>query len=366
MRMPQKTRFSLLLAVPLAVAVLAAAALSGAVVRAQSPAPPQTSSPAPVQPAAREGEPAPPVPQDAQVALKVAPDRYVGTIAPGKSKDGVIDLFNTGRVPLDVRAEFQNVRMTGRDGAVEFYVGENPFKLHSFVEFPEESFTIAPGDARRVSFRISVPEGVYPGGYFGSMLFQATPAAEDDEGTSVAQAGQVGTLFVITVPGDADMRGQLTGFALAGNGFDDTKAFEAVYRNTGNTEERPLGVAYEPAGTLRIKNVFGLVVAERKVKGPLTFPGAERRLKASVEKPLWFGQYTAELRLAPPGKGKAGEASVKSVSFWAISPLGASLAAAFMLFLLGLVFWVRRRRHIRRQIRRHSDSENSGRPPSAA
>ncbi|MEX2209407.1 MAG: hypothetical protein WD603_03755 [Patescibacteria group bacterium] len=321
---------------------------------AQGPVP-GSATPVPAQ----TGEPAPPVPQDAQIGLKVAPDRYTGTIAPGESKDGVIDLFNVGRQTLRIRAAFENVRMTGDDGTLEFYVGENPFRLHSFVEFPEESFTIAPGEARRVSFRINVPEGIFPGGYFGSMLFRAVPVDEEAEGTSVAQGGQVGTLFVITVSGDADVRGELTAFDLVENGFGDTKGFEAVWKNTGNTDDRPLGVAYEPEGTLRVRNTLGLGVAEREVTGPLVFPGAERRLEASADKPLWFGRYTAELRLKPP---RGGQESVREVSFWAISPLGAALAGLFVLVLVVLVLWIRgRRKHRHRQGgRSHQDHQGTG------
>nr|MDP9212343.1 DUF916 domain-containing protein [bacterium] len=217
--------------------------------------------------------------------------------------------------------------------------GDNPFKLHSFVEYPQESFTIAPGEARRVSFRIDVPDGVFPGGYFGSMLFRAVPADEEAEGTSVEQGGQVGTLFVITVSGDADVRGELAAFDLARNGFDATKLFEGVWKNTGNTDDRPLGVAYEPEGTLTVRNMFGIVVAEREVKGPLVFPGAERRLETSMKKSLWLGRYTAELRLKSP---RGGQVSAQETSFWAISPLGTALAGLLVLFLVGLASLLRR------------------------
>ncbi|MDP9211962.1 MAG: hypothetical protein M3N59_01655, partial [bacterium] len=102
-----------------ALAVLLAAVTAASIVPAgaQSPTPAQTQAPAPVS----TGEPAPAPPQNAQIGLKVAPSRYTGTIAPGESKEGVVDLFNVGRQRLRVRGTFENVRMTGDDGALESY-----------------------------------------------------------------------------------------------------------------------------------------------------------------------------------------------------------------------------------------------------
>lgn len=292
-------------------------------------------------PAVRGQQPSPPPAEQGAVGLKIAPAQYEEDIAPSQPKDGAISVFNISQQPVTVQPEVENARMIGEDGVLEFYIGDNLFRLHSFIEVDKTPFTLAVGEGRNVKFRVSIPIGVYPGGYFGAIFFRVVPdTAGQSPSVSVAQNGRVGSLLILRVPGDVGRQGQIDRFVLTQNDFSGQKNFAVTYNNTGSTTQKPLGVAYRPQGTLKIKNLVGLTVRSKSVTGELVFPGAKRQFTAKVDKPLWLGRYTAELTLAP---GEGGATATRQLTFWAISPLAAT-AIGLLVGFVAIVDWRRRRR----------------------
>lgn len=259
-------------------------------------------------------------------ALKVAPVRFEADVNVGETKRGVVDVFNVSTKAVTVKAEAENSRMIGGDGALEFYLGDNPYKLNSFVQVDPAPFVLQPGEARRVAFAISVPAGIYPGGYYGALFMTLVPQPGDPSQTQVDQGARVGTLLLITVPGDVQRQGRINSVSQLEEMFSSRHTVIAHYQNTGNTETKPLGVAVRPVGEVKFKNTFGRTVKTAPITGELVYPGAERSQTIGLSKPLWFGHYTAEVSLAAePG----GTPSVQSVRFWAFSP-----AAILLLGLL--------------------------------
>lgn len=298
---------------------------------AQAP-PLPTADPAATPAPERKGEP----------GLKVAPDRYDEAVEPGKPKDGVIDVFNVSKYDLTVQPEIENIRMVGEDGGLEYYVGENPYRLHTFIKMDKAPFVLKSGEARRIKFQIDVPVGVFPGGYFGAILMRIVPPPEAGPETTILQGGRVGTLIIINVLGDSVRQGSLKEAAITDNGWDGKKEFRILYANTGNTDQRPLGVAYKPIGTITIKNALGLDTRKAKVAGETVFPGASRKAAITLDKPVWFGRYTAEVTMGPEGTS---ETETKRITFWAFSPLGIALAVAVAGGIVALwFFWSRRPR----------------------
>ena len=285
-----------------------------------------------------------PVPGDESAGLKLAPTRYETTLEPGKPVEGVVDVFNVSQRALRVQPEVENIRMVGSEGELEFYLGDNPYRLRSFVEFDATPFTLEVGQARRVKFRINVPAGVWPGGYFGSLLFRIIPPEGPAGATSVQQGGRVGSLLILNVEGENDRRGKISALSSFGALLDDRRTFRVSWQNTGHTDQRPLGVAYRPEGKLTIKNMLGLKTAEEKLTGEMVFPGAERKFEVTKRKPLWFGRYTAEVALAPP---EVTQPETQRISFWVFSPLG--LLIPLLLVLVAVGAWRLKARRTRRR-----------------
>lgn len=310
----------------LVILVVALGARMPGIAEAQSPAPANTNDQAPVDP---------------NPGLKLAPVKYEETVEPGQAKDGTVTVLNTSNQALTVTPTVENIRMTGDNGTLDFYVGDNPFRLHTFVQLDKTPFTLNAGEGRNVKFRVTIPAGTFPGGYFGSVLFQITPPETSASGLAVSQAGRVGSLLILTVAGESDRRGSIKQAILTQNDFSERKTFLVKYANEGNTDQPPLGVAYKPQGRLVVRNTFGVKVADQPLTGETTFPGAERRFEIKNSKPLWFGRYRADVRLAP-GEGQAAE--TKSVHFWAISPLALGLFILIAGLLAALSLEIFRRR----------------------
>lgn len=278
-------------------------------------------------------------PAGTQAGLKIAPTTYEATLNPGQAKDGVVDVFNLSPGPIVVEPRVENVRMIGDAGDLEFFLGDSPFRLDPYIQLDRAAFTLGKGEARRVPFRVMLPVGSPPGGYFGAVLFRTAPTLTTPGGTSVKQSGQVGTVLILTVAGDADRQGTIKQIDVDHSIASKTVSADITYANTGNTDEPPLGLAYKPRGSLTVKDVFGRTVADQQLEGNVVFPGSQRKFTAQISKDFWFGPYTLEVELNPG----SGQASTSKVTYWAVSwpSLGViGLAAALVLGYL----WVRRRK----------------------
>lgn len=265
-------------------------------------------------------------------AVKIAPTRYETEVTPGETKRGVVDVFNVSTQPITIQPEVENARMVGEAGQLEFFLGDNPFKLNSFVKVDPAPFTLQPGEARRVAFAIAVPAGIYPGGYYGALFMRLVGTAPVGDGASVALGGRAGTLLLVTVPGEVQRQGTIERVTARGGLFDSRHELAALYRNTGNTEARPLGVAVRPTGRVKLQNTFGRTIRNQPLTGEIVFPGAAREVGVGISKPLWFGRYTVEYQLAAEPNGPQ---SVKRVSFWAFS--SGALAALILALIAGTV-----------------------------
>ncbi len=302
---------------------------------------PKAHAQSPTPDPGNSANPAAQAPSDPNPGLKLAPVKYEETVEPGQAKDGVITVLNTSSRPLTVQPEIENIRMTGDNGTLDFYIGDNPFRLHAFVQIDKAPFVLNVGEGRNVKFRVTIPGGTYPGGYFGSILFKLLPSGEAQGSAQVAQGGRVGSLLILSVAGEADRRGSVKEAKLTQNGFSERKAFEINYANTGNTDQRPLGVAFKPVGSLTIRNTFGSKVVDQRLTGETVFPGAARKFETKTSKPLWFGRYQAQVSLAP---GEGQKADSKTVTFWAVSPLALALFVLIAGLLAALTFEGFRRR----------------------
>ena len=294
-------------------------------------------------------------------AVKVSPTRYETDVSPGETKRGVVDVFNVSTQAITIEPEVENAKMVGEAGELQFYLGDNPFKLNSFIKVDPAPFTLQPGEARRVAFAVSVPAGIYPGGYYGALFMRLVGGAPPSDGTAVALGGRAGSLLLITVPGEVQRQGAIERVTASGGVFASRHELSALYRNTGNTDAKPLGVAVRPSGRVILRNSVGRVIRNQPVTGEIVFPGAARRLGVGISKPLWFGRYTVEYQLAAEQNGPV---ATKRVSFWAFSP-GAVVVLALILIAGTLLSHEVHQRRRKRQ-REATGSAATGPPQSGS
>jgi uncharacterized protein involved in high-affinity Fe2+ transport len=241
-------------------------------------------------------------------------------------------------------------------GIPDFYPAaevRNGRELAPWISFINKDLTLQPGERGSLFFEIKVPADAGPGSYFGAALVTSL-APENEEGVSVI--GNTAMLILLKVNGEAVEDLKLTSFtAEPGAASSLPVAFEARFENQGTTHLRPVG-------EVRIKDVFGRVVAavpmnRKEFKSVL--PGGARRYSAAWAKTelpadasAWerqlknfaLGPYTAELTVEYGLQKKTLTASTRFWVFpWMV--VGAALGGLALLAaaVAGFLKWYRKR-----------------------
>jgi len=226
---------------------------------------------------------------------------------------------------------------TGEVAAVLLGGKKGPYSLRDYL-YPEiTEFTLAHGERMVLPVEISIPEGIEPGGLYGSVLVSTVPSAEElaeEEEVSKGQIqikGRIGSLFFIRVKGEAAEEGRLEKFDTADSKRFYQKmliSFSVLYRNTGNVHLNPYGV-------IEIKNLLGKKVDEIEIEPYFAMPKSMRYIEKKWDKDLGLGLYTATLSL---NRGYKDIIDTAKISFW-ILPWKILLSAGIIIFFAIFLIW---------------------------
>jgi len=279
---------------------------------------------------------------DRDAVVKVAPDRFEETIEPGVPYSGVIDVFNIGSRPVRLQAGAEDIRAAEQGaGDIEF-LGQAPDGVFArFLEIDTEPFTLEPGEAQRLPFRIDVPKSARFAGSFGAVLFRIIP--RDGGDATVRQSGRVGTLFVLGGAKAAPASVAIEALRVAGGWAETNHTVTVGVANTGTAAGPRTGAAARPTGKVTIRNALGRVVASGSLRGSVLLPGGRASFEERFHRRFWLGRYTVTATVAATRDGDA--RVTRSTTFWAISPLG-MLAVLLTLLIAGVgvrsLIWRRR------------------------
>jgi len=158
----------------------------------------------------------------------------------------------------------------------------------------EKSVSLEPGKQKEIPFTLEVPQTAPPGGHFAVIWWGTAPP----EG-QVAIVTRAGILVYLEVSGEVNEKGELLNFSFQEGKFfvfGLPEDFAVNFKNSGNTY-------LKPAGEIKIKNIFGSLIAVVDVnnKERIILPEDAQALNVSkrFEKPPFaFGLYKAELALS--------------------------------------------------------------------
>ncbi len=122
------------------------------------------------------------------------------------------------------------------------------YSLANWIKLENENITLAKGESREVRFTVKVPKNSEPGGHYGAIFF--SPGVPKDGQVAIVQ--RLGVLVLINVPGNVEIRGELSGFQIGKkngeNAFSEAGqfdtfpiAFETKFKNGGNTHLKATG-----------------------------------------------------------------------------------------------------------------------------
>lgn len=280
--------------------------------------------------------------------LSIQPLKASHTLKPGESMSGVIQITNVSddAVNVEIKVEdFVPLAGTYNIQIVQRASGISTVRDWIILDAPQ-SFVLAKGAAKNVTYTIKAPFNAEPGGHFGVALFKASELPKGGQQLKVGT--QVGMLLFITVPGDFLQKGRIldfTGPKFIQKGQID---FKIKFENTGT-------VHFEPKGQIEIKNMFGKIVGQTPVSGTAVLPTGVKEIVArwDIGNFLW-GRYTASIRLFD---GEGNELTADKISFYGF-PLW--YAVGFILTVIILFFGIKfLKKKIRFSISLKDNNKNS-------
>ncbi len=273
--------------------------------------------------------------------IEVSPVRNDITINPGQSQVVTLTVTNiTDKTEVLQGTVNDFVANSNETGQPSILVGQNVYApTHSLKRFvkPLTNITLLAGQQQQVPVTISVPANAAGGGYYGVVRFG--PAGTGSKNQTVTLAGSVGTLILLTVPGDIKQQLSIAGFDVETNGsastyFTSNKNINVVVRfqNEGNIQVAPFGKILLKNRSGKIINIFNV----NAVTPPgNVLPNSIRKYTIHLSKVGSFGIYSLEGNF---GYGTTGQPISASTTFYVI-PIGLIVGfIAFILIVLFLIF----------------------------
>lgn len=263
-----------------------------------------------------------PAATNAQVSVSLYPVSFRYDIPRGSSQAGVITVTNPSDVALSLQVETEN--FTGGDGGTVEYAPDGArFGLLSWMSVDKTPFTLGPGQKKEVPFTITVPENAEVGGHYGTILFRASGAGEAGGGSAIGVSGRIGSIILVSVPGDAKKSGSLVGVSAPGFVQYGPLSLNATYKNTGS-------VHYVTKGTATFTGLFGR--REVPFEEKTILPDVQRDTAAKLDKTWLIGPVFMKATLEA-GDGTTQTLSATTFAFPVIPgvvTLAVILALAFL------------------------------------
>lgn len=253
---------------------------------------------------------------------------------------------------------------TDESGAPAIILNPNQYApSHSLKHYvaPLGDFTLKANQREDVKVTIAIPKGTAGGGYYGAIRFVS---ASSSSGKNVTLSASVGSLILVTVPGNLKEDVNVSGFDVEkesksgsfspGSFFLSNKSLDGVVRfqNEGNVQEEPFGTIIlkkgnKVLGTYQVNNTTprGNVLPDsiRKFSIPLTHLGS-------------FGKYTLEGNF---GYGTTGQLLTASTTFYIVPGVVIATAIIVVLLILFAIFGLPRMiRAYNRNVIRNATAKN--------
>jgi len=184
-------------------------------------------------------------------SLSISPLKHEFTIDAGTEKSATILISNITDSAVTLYTSKEDF-VAGDDSGTPTFIKpkdqvSETYSLANWIKLENENITLAKGESREIRFTVKVPKGSEPGGHYGAIFF--SPGVPKDGQVAVVQ--RLGVLVLINVPGNIEVRGELSGFQIGkkdadkfaeASEFNDFPiAFDTKFKNGGNTHLKATG-----------------------------------------------------------------------------------------------------------------------------
>lgn len=283
--------------------------------------------------------------QETANGYKISPVRSELNIDKGRSATIDVTINNPSQLPTTARAVVNNFLASDDETGTPRLILDDkvPTPKNDFIKLvePIADVRLKPGESKTVTVKVSVPEGANSGGYYGAIRF--VPADAEQQST-VGLTASVGTLVLVTVPGNLLQKLSLQQLTASQNG----KATSFITGGEVEIMARLLNdgdIHLQPFGRVEVTDMFNKTVASYELNNTdpraNILPGSTRKFVDKVENKKWFGRYKITANVAA-AQG-TGDLVTKTVSFWYLPVWSLIVLAALILaIVLGVVLLVRK------------------------
>lgn len=284
--------------------------------------------------------------------FQISPVRAEYSIDKGKSQTLTISIQNPTDVATTAKAVVNNfVASDDQSGEPRLILDENtPQPKNNFKNLVGTipDVQLGPKEKKDVNVNIAVPADATSGGYYGAIRW--VPANSSQNG-NVGLTASVGTIVLVTVPGNLNEQLSLEQLSTAQDGKSMTLFRKGgvdvvtVLKNTGDIHVKPFG-------KISVKRTFGGEVASVEFNNTEpranVLPGSSRKFVTSLPKDVQkFGRYTVEINLGYT-QG-SGQLITSSTTFWYIPPMYLIIFAVIVVLIVGAILWTVRKMRARRK-----------------
>lgn len=279
--------------------------------------------------------------------IKVTPVRTDISVKPGQSQTVKVIVTNLTSSDITVTATENDFIAGDERGTPSLILDASKYApTHSLKRFmtPISDVTIPKNSGEAIDVLVTVPADAQPGGYFGAVRF--TPNTVGDAASQVNLSSSAASLILLTVPGNAVEKLNLTDFSIqqnnkTGNFFQTPDGITATFRfeNKGGLQEAPFG-------KITVKNgnnvVYDYDFNNTNPKNVI-LPDSARRWDVPLKNISKFGHYTVNATIS---YGKSNETFEVSKSFWVV-PLsyiiGGIVGLVVLILVIVGIWWFLRR-----------------------
>jgi hypothetical protein len=286
--------------------------------------------------------------------LSISPTISEFTIKPGESNTVKITLKNVtvdDVVAQGVVNDFTSDGVTGNPKIITDPNVQSPNSIKKFVA-TLSNIPLAKGEQKNITVGLNIPADTSPGAYFGIIRYKAVPTGTNAPAPGqVALTASVGTIVLITVPGNLREQVQLTAVHVYRGARESSLFFTRP--NKVGVEIKNFGNGFvQPFGTVEIQNTFGKAVDTLQFNNPKQLgnilPSSNRIFLNGISSIKQPGRYKVTANVA---YGAGSQVLTLTKTIWYI-PVW--LAIAIVLVILALAFLVYRTYRHYKHDKRHS------------
>lgn len=156
------------------------------------------------------GVPALAAPAPAGSNLLATPTNVQLDLDAGSTATGTAAIVDDGTAQLDFKTSVAPYNVSGEDYNQSFFLKPQQTDVSKWITLKQTNYHLEPHQRVDMAYKVAIPAGVAPGGYYAVLLAETKPQAIG--GTGVATTKRVGIIFYLRVNGAVDEQGNVESF----------------------------------------------------------------------------------------------------------------------------------------------------------